>query len=171
MTTVAVGKNNDPSLAKTDLYRLGVDQIPAVNIQQASGTTYCADLLKTGMPRLVRDKPLTLRAQTPDAGVATTLFTFLAQRFQTSYTNLNCAMLLSIPNPVQTKTDANGVVIWATFNLQATGDPMPRASAPNCRITGQLVNGCTGTATISGQTCTLSFANNTVTLTCPLKHK
>lgn len=171
MTTVAVGKNNDPSLAKTDLYRLGVDQIPAVNIQQASGTTYCADLLKTGMPRLVLDKPLTVRAQTPDAGVANTLFTFLAQRFQTSYNNLNCTMLLSIPNPVKTKTDANGVVISATFNLQATGDPIPTASAPNCRINGQLVNGCMGTATISGQACTLSFANNTVTLTCLMKQK
>jgi len=169
MTTVAVGDNNDPSLAKTNLYRLGVDQIPAVNEQQASGAAYCANLLKTGMPRLVLDKPLTINAQTPDAGAANNLFTFLAQRFQASYDNLNCPMLLNIPNPVKTKTDANGAVITATFNMQATGDPISTAPAPNCRINGQTVNGCTGTATINGQSCTLSFVNNTVTLTCPTK--
>ena len=169
MTTVADGNNNDPSLAKTDLYRLGVDQIPAANHQQASGTIYCENLLRSGMPRLALDKPLTIDATTPNPAAANTLFTFLAQRFQASYNNLNCPQLLNIPNPVKTKMDDNGVVISARYNLKAAGMPDPPASTPNCNVNGQVVNGCTGQTTINGQSCTLSFANDTVALICPTK--
>ncbi len=166
MTTVADGNNNDPSLEKTNLYRLGVDQIPAANNQQASGTSYCMNLLRIGMPRLVLDQTMTVEGATPDAAAANNLFTFLAQRFQASYTNLNCSQLTGIPNPVQTKTDVNGVVISATFNMQATGMPSPTDPAPDCNINGQLVQGCAGTVKIGEQSCPLSFANNTVTLDC-----
>jgi hypothetical protein len=165
MTMVAVGNNNKPRLAKTNLYRLGVDQIPAVNGQQASGTTYCDDLLRTGMPRLDLDKSLTINAPAPVPAAANSLFTFLALRFQTSYDNLNCPQLLNIPNPVKTKADNNGVVISARFNMQAIGP----GSTPDCNINGQLINGCTGTVTINGQSCTLLYAKETVTLNCPTK--
>jgi hypothetical protein len=167
MTTIAVGNNNEPSLAKTNLYRLGVDQIPAVNNHQASGAAYCTNLLKTGMPRLVLDRPLTIKAPTPDAGAANNLFTFLAQRFQASYNNLNCPMLLNIPNPVKTKTDKKGVVISASFNGQGSGTPV--SQDPDCVVNGQTIHGCMGTATINGQTCTFSFANQTIMLNCPEK--
>lgn len=101
--------------------------------------------------------------------MANNLIAFLAQRFQASYNNLNCPMLLNIPNPVTTQTDANGVVTSATFNMQAISMPIPTAQGPNCIIDGQLINGCTGTATINGQTCPLSFENNIVSLACPTK--
>src|SRR5581483_5770186 len=39
-------------------------------------------------------------------------------------------------------------------------------TAPNCNINGTTVAGCMGTVTINGQTCTLAFANGTVTETC-----
>ncbi len=187
MTMVANGNNNHPSLVKTNLYRVGVDQMHAFNNQQASGTTYCQNLLQTGMPRLQLDQPLTINAPTPDAAAANNLFTFLAQRFQASYNNLNCPQLLNMPNPVTTQTDGNGVVISATFNGQTTSMPttptssmpttstmpttptptLPTASAPNCTIDGQAINACTGMVTINNQACTLSFANNTVVLNCP----
>ena len=125
MTTV----DNNPSLAKTSLYRLGVDQTRAANDQHASGTTYCQNLVQTGIPRLKLDEPLTINAPTPDAGAAKNLFTFLAQRFQASYNNLNCSQLLNMPNPVTTQTDTNGVVISATFSGQATSTPVPPTSA------------------------------------------
>ena len=115
MTTVAVGDNNKPSLAKTNLYRMGVDQILAVSTSQASGTAYCRNLVQIGIPRLQLDQPITINAASPDAGAANSLFTFLAQRMQGSYDNLNCQPLLHAPNPVTTQTDANGVVTSATF--------------------------------------------------------
>ena len=168
MTVITKGNDTVGSLLKTTLYRLGADQIPAANNHQASGATYCRNLLNTGMPRLVLDKQFTIKATTPDAAAANSLFTFLAQRFQASYNNLNCPQLLNIPDPVKTKTDNNGVVIAASFNGQAVTPPVA-SNAPNCNINGQLVNGCKGSATLNGQTCTLAFANNTVKINCPVK--
>jgi hypothetical protein len=169
MTMVANGNNNVQSLTKTNLYRQGVDQTQAASHHQASGTTYCQDLVQTGMPRLIMDKPLTINATTPDAAMANSLFTFLAMRFQASYTNLNCQQLLGKPNPVQTQTDNNGVVISATFNMQTTGMPTPGAPTPDCNVNGQTIKGCAGKATINGQLCTLSFSNNTVMFNCATK--
>ncbi|GAC1568376.1 MAG: hypothetical protein NVS3B14_17400 [Ktedonobacteraceae bacterium] len=157
MTMVADGNNKVPSLAKTNLYRQGADQIPAINEQQASGTSYCMNLLKTGMPRLEMDKPLTIVATTPDPAAANSLFTFLAQRFQASYNMLNCSQLLNIPNPVTTQTDNNGVVTSATFNMQATSMPVPVATAPggpDCNnVNGTVRVGCNGPTTTRGVTC------------------
>lgn len=110
--------NNNPSLAKTDLYRIGVDQIPASTMNRASGTVYCQNLVKTGLPRikLDMDMALTSKATSPAPDVANSLFTFLALRFNTTYTILNCAALLNTPNPVTLQMDGNGVVIAATTN-------------------------------------------------------
>jgi hypothetical protein len=51
----------------------------------------------------------------------------------------------------------------------ATGTPAGTGTTttPNCNINGTAVAGCVGTTTINGQTCTVAFANNTVTVTCP----
>ncbi len=108
--------NNNASLAKTNLYRRGADQTPAANAQQASGTTYCQNLLNTGLPRIQLDMPMTINATTPAADAANSLFTFLANRFMQSYTNLNCQNLLNKPNPVTVQMNGAGVVTSATIN-------------------------------------------------------
>jgi hypothetical protein len=161
MTTV--GENNRPSLEKTNLYRLGVDQIPAATAQQADGTAYCKNLVQTGIPRLQLDKLLTIAGTSPDPAAANDLFTFLAQRFQASYTNLNCRPLLHMPNPVTTQTNAEGVVISATFKVN---DP---STATNCAVNGTVLAGCNGTASINGISCTFTFDKeaNQVRITCP----
>lgn len=163
MTTV--GDNNDPSLAKTNLYRRGVDQITAANNQEASGAAYCKSYLQIGMTRLELDKPMTIKATTPDPGAANNLFTFLAQRFQGSWDELNCAKLINIPNPVTTQTDKNGVVTSATFDQSA---PL---SLLDCSANGKVVAGCNGTAKINGSTCTFAFDKNAdeVQITCATK--
>ncbi|HLG75919.1 MAG TPA: hypothetical protein VKX46_05860 [Ktedonobacteraceae bacterium] len=164
MTTV----NGAASLEKTNLYRRGVDQILAATNQEADGATYCMNMLRTGVPRLVRDKPLDIKAQSPDTGAANNLFTFLAQRFQASWTNLNCQALTGIANPVTTKTNGQGVVISATYN-QAD----PPSNTLSCIANGQLVASCNGNVTINGQTCTFVFnqAKDQVQLTCPREHQ
>jgi hypothetical protein len=165
--------NGNASLLKTNLYRLGVDQRIAFNQNQASGTSYCQSMIQVGIARLQKDQNLFMAAASPMNDVANSLFTFLANRLQQSYVNLNCQQLLNMPNPVTTQTDGNGVVTSATFstngsgNGQGNGMPTPTTSAPNCSVNGQAINGCTGSVTINGQTCTLSFANNTVAINCP----
>ena len=125
--------NNDNSLTKTNLYRSGVDQSMATLNQQASGTTYCKNLLQIGLPRLQLDKPFTITANSPTPMVANSLFTFLAQRFQASWKNLKCTNLTRIHNPVSVKKDGNGIVISARFNnddIPPTGTTPPVAPIP-----------------------------------------
>jgi hypothetical protein len=117
MVTIVHGNQTQLSLQKTNLYRSGVDQIPATALQQASGTDYCQNLLHVGLPRLMRDQHLTQSATSPDLNAASSLFTFLAMRFQATYTNLGCATLLNMTNPVKTKQNTNGTVIAATLTL------------------------------------------------------
>jgi hypothetical protein len=159
-------KNNAFSLTKTNAYRAGVDQPRALNTTQADPTAYCHNLKKTGAARIVLDAPLTVKMATPDPATGNTLFTFLAQRYVNSYANLNCQNLLGSPSPIATVQNNNGAAISATFN----GTPInteARTGIPNCTVNGQTVQGCNGSATVNGQTCTLTFANNTVIFTCP----
>lgn len=161
--------NTTESLQKTNLYRVGVDQPRAATTAGASGTTYCQNFVSVGAPRIVLDAPLTAKVASPDPAAATTLFTFLAQRFAGSYTNLGCQKLLNAPSPIQVTVDGNGVATSATFNGQPistqTTTP-PTTTTPNCNANGVAVAGCAGKVTINGQACTFAFANNTVNLTC-----
>jgi hypothetical protein len=112
--------DNTPNTAKTDLYRMGVDQ-PAVGTSgDGSTVTYCQNLLRIAPQRLVTDAPLTGAANSPDPAAANSLFTFMAQRFQTTFegplgTGLQCAA--ANQGPVQAQKNANGVAISATITL------------------------------------------------------
>lgn len=165
--------NNNTDLNKTNVYRIGVDQPRVFTNGQADPKAYCQNLVDVGAPRIVMDAPLTAKATTPDPATGNTLFTFLAQRFVNSYTNLNCQQQLRKASPLATAQDGQGVAVSATFNGQpvntgtGTGGGMGGGgTAPNCNINGQKVNGCTGTVNINGQACTFAFANNTVTINC-----
>lgn len=152
-------QNGNPNLAKTNLYRGGVDQ-PRANEQQASTTTYCQHLLQIAPTRLQKDRGLTMNQPSPAADVATNLFTFLAQRFNATFgpNNLNCTGLLNVQNPVTLQLDANGVTTDATITLNGqgtgtgntgtgtgTGQPTPTATTPPTGGTG------TSTGTGTGQ--------------------
>jgi hypothetical protein len=122
-TPVALIPNGDPmvlvgddqNLMKVNLYRMGVDQVAATDSSQASTKTYCQNLLSVGVPRLKLDEPLTIPQGTPDPAMANNLFTFLAQRFSATWTNLNCKDLLGKKSPINVKTNGDGVAVSATF--------------------------------------------------------
>jgi hypothetical protein len=166
--------NNATDLNKTNAYRAGVDQPRAQNNDQADPKTYCQNLVNTGAPRIVLDAPLTVKMATPDPATGNTLFTFLAQRFANSYMNLNCQQLLGKASPIATAQDGNGAAISATFNGQpinlGAGGGGGQSSAPNCSLNNHVVKGCTGTVNINGESCKLTFANNTVTMNCRKQH-
>jgi hypothetical protein len=117
--------NAAASPQKTTLYRRGSDQTP-VNANDAatngSGTTYCQNMVGTaGLTRIKNDMTLTINGTSPAPAMANSLFTFLAMRFNQSYTNLGCqALLNNAPNPVALTLDGNGVVIAATITLPGT---------------------------------------------------
>jgi hypothetical protein len=114
--------NAAASTQKTNLYRKGSDQTPINAADTGSGTTYCQNFVGTaGLTRIKNDMPLTLLGTSPAPAMANSLFTFLAMRFNQSYTNLGCQGLLNnAPNPVALTLDGNGVVIAATITLPGT---------------------------------------------------
>ncbi len=111
--------NNAQSQDKTILYRKGVDQNPG-GILPNDGTTYCQNLINTGLPRIKGDQTLLMNAASPDPAAANSLFTFLANRFMQAYSLLNCRVLTNQPNPVTVQMDGNGVVTAATITLPGT---------------------------------------------------
>ena len=163
--------NNQPSVAKVNAYRVGVDQMPATTSAGASTTTYCTNIINVALPKLQSDMQTFLNRPSPDGGAtANSLFTFLASRLNATLSTggLNCTGLLNIQNPVTLTTDGNGVVTSATLAITGTGTGTGgTATAPNCNVNGTAIAGCTGTTTINGQSCTLAFAQGTVTVTCP----
>lgn len=81
-----VGDN--PSLAKTDLYRLGVGQPLALNADQAAGAAYCTNLTNIAPDWINGNKELFTAATSPEAGV--NLFDFLTARLAASRQILGC---------------------------------------------------------------------------------
>lgn len=111
-------RNGHLNLDKVNAYRDGVDQPDAQALDMASTTTYCQNLLAVGPQRIMLDAPLTKQEPSPDAAAANTLFTFLAQRFNTTWGangGINCQGLLHQQSPIKVKVDGNGVAINATF--------------------------------------------------------
>src|SRR5437762_2583112 len=99
---------------------MGVDQPSVRDTDSGNTVTYCQNLLQIAPPRLVTDALLTGAVNSPDPAAANSLFTFLAQRFQTAFegplgTGLQCAA--ANQGPVQVQKDANGVAISATITV------------------------------------------------------
>jgi hypothetical protein len=159
--------NNQKNLDKINAYRLGVDQLPVANLNAASANLYCANLLAVAPQRLMLDARFTKAQPSLDPAAANTLFTFLAQRFVTSFENngLNCTKTLGQPDPITLKTDGNGVAIDATINGRTITTPM------DCSVNGTVVLGCNGTTTINGVTCSFMLDKNAhqLQITCPAK--
>ncbi|MBA2287509.1 MAG: hypothetical protein H0W02_18705 [Ktedonobacteraceae bacterium] len=157
--------NGNTNLAKLNAYRRGVDQPQVENGTMSSTRTYCNNLFTISPTRMLLDAHLTKVRPSPDAAVANSLFTFLAQRFVATYeaNGLNCMKLLNLPDPVQVKNDANGVAIAATINGTVVNTPL------DCNVNGTLVVGCNGTTTINGQTCSLMMDRKAhqIVITCP----
>jgi len=158
--------NNDKqSINKLNAYRAGVDQPLVQNLADASTKTYCTNLLAIAPARMALDAPLTKRRPSPDPAAANTLFTFLAQRFNTTWgaNGLNCQGLLKQKSPITVKTNADGVAIDATINGVKPNTPV------DCAVNDKLVAGCTGTTTINGKDCSFMFDPNArrVNISCP----
>jgi hypothetical protein len=109
--------------AKVDLYRSGVNMAP-FNRRAESAATYCQDALSLGAKRIQQDKNFFVSAPSPDPAAASNLYTFLAQRWDGSLSNLGCDKIINIPRqPVTLVTDDNGVVTDATFTTKQGSAP------------------------------------------------
>jgi hypothetical protein len=147
--------NNQQSTAKTNLFRVGVDQ-PLLGPGQNASTpaNYCKHMMRTGMRRIQLDQQQFTNFATPVADTGNNLFTFMAARLSGSFDNMGCGALLNAPNPVNLTTDANGVATGATFSKLAIGT-LPGGVQPSATPTDSAAatptavptDSATGTAT------------------------
>jgi len=127
-----------PSVAKTNLYRTGVN-MPPVDRATDTPKAYCQNLATIGPARVQLDKDLTRVRKSPDPEAADSLFTFLASRMSGSYDELKCANLLQRRNPVKVITNKDGVAVDARFTvIQPAPSPTVTATAnPTASPTGK----------------------------------
>jgi hypothetical protein len=136
---VALVPLNDPmtmvdgnqSVAKTNLFRLGVDQ-PSAGAGQNADTpaNYCKHMMQMSMARIRQNQTRLRNFASPVPGTGSNLFTFLAARLSGSFDNLGCGALLNAPNPVNLTQDTNGVATGASFSKLAIGT-LPGGVAPS----------------------------------------
>ncbi len=127
LTPVALVPENDPmtlvngafSQQKTNRYRASVGQ-PAVMRAQTADTpaNYCANMINIQTPFLANNQALLATGTTPVPAVGNNLLTFLANRLNQSFTNLNCQNF-GLTDPVTVTLDGNGAATAATFNAAA----------------------------------------------------
>jgi hypothetical protein len=147
--------DNQQSAAKTNLFRIGVDQ-PALGAGQNADTpaNYCKHMMRIGMRRIQQDQQQFTNFATPVADTGDNLFTFMAARLSGSFDNMGCGALLNAPNPVNLTMDANGVATGATFSKLAIGT-LPGGVQPSATPTDSAAatptpaptDSATGTAT------------------------
>jgi hypothetical protein len=105
--------NDNANLNKLTLYRQGVDQPVTNSLADASTTTYCQNIATVAPTRLFADQSTLSAAASPMPDMATNLFTFLAQRLNMTWTNLNCQDLTGMHSPVQVMMQGD-VAVGAT---------------------------------------------------------
>jgi hypothetical protein len=138
---VALVPENDPmtlvgaafSARKTNRYRTSVGQ-PVIMRSQAADTpaSYCQNMVNAQSLFLKNNQTVLATGATPVATVGTNLFTFLANRLNMSFTNLNCQNF-GLKNPVTVTLNGNGAATAATITAtpQAVTNAMGAAGAAN----------------------------------------
>jgi hypothetical protein len=118
-TVIANNGNVTQSLTKTNLYRAGVGQPPAADIANASAITYCTRYAESGI-FIAENEALFSGATSPAPGASSNLFTFMANRFATSFgpvPALGCQTIFGLnTSPVNQTTNGDCVVVAATIN-------------------------------------------------------
>jgi hypothetical protein len=146
--------NGNFDAAKTNLYRSNVGQPPVSrqNQQQDSPAMYCQNLVNIQTAFLAANQTLLATGPTPVPGTGNNLFTFLANRLNMSFTNLNCQNF-GLTNPVAVTLDGNGAAVAATLNT-----------------TVQTVTNTTGTGNGTATASASASATGTAT-TAPSRHR
>jgi hypothetical protein len=131
--------NNAFSATKTNLYRSNVGQPPISNANNAADSpqNYCQNMANIQTPFLANNQMLLAKGATPVPGTGNNLLTFMANRLNMSFTNLNCQNF-GLKNPVAVTLDGNGAATAATFTTtQQTATPAAAAPAPTTAPTTQ----------------------------------
>jgi hypothetical protein len=124
VTHVFTRVNNQPSLAKTNLYRAGCGQTQAATVAGADGFAYCNNMYFTAPARLLKNEGPFTNLASADPNAATNLFAFLTQRFATAFgpDGLGCLSLLNVPPPVVPIKNMGGTFVGAVVTPPNTNN-------------------------------------------------
>jgi len=90
--------NMAPDIVKLNLYRKGIYQPQINNLIEADPAVFCRNYANITAARL-RLLATNLKNTVSPAGAGTTLFDFMKARCTATYTALNCANLIGLPDP------------------------------------------------------------------------
>ena len=109
--------NNAFNATKTNLYRSNVGQsaINNANNQADSPANFCQNMVNVQTPFLSNNQAVLATDTSPVPGTGDNLLTFMANRLNMSFTNLNCQNF-GLKNPVTVTLNGAGSAIAATFN-------------------------------------------------------
>ena len=135
--------NNAFSVTKTNLYRSEVGQAPVSAATDAadSPANYCQNMVNIQTPFLNANQALLATGTSPVPAVGNNLLTFLANRLNMSFTNLNCQNF-GLTNPVTVTLDGNAWRSPQRSTPPSRRRPPPRRAlglgrpAPRCRRPG-----------------------------------
>ena len=137
--------NNAFSATKTNLYRSNLGQTPisAANNAADGPANYCQNMVNIQTPFLAANQTVLATGTSPVPAIGNNLFTFLANRLNMSFTNLNCQNF-GLTNPVTVTLDGNGAAVAATFNTAqqtattttaaGTGTPGTKMEPPGAAV-------------------------------------
>ncbi|TPX36538.1 hypothetical protein SmJEL517_g01396 [Synchytrium microbalum] len=114
---MVVDGNGNADLKKLNLYRTGVDQPLQSKLNPQSAIDYCNNMLSITAPSIKANKAFYQAAPSVDPNAANNLWTFMGQRFQASFVNLNCTGLLGVTqDPIEVVADGD-VTVDLKFNF------------------------------------------------------
>jgi len=144
--------NNQPSLAKTNLYRVGVGQQQAVTNNDADQVIYCTNIWLIFPIRFLNNEKLLVTGGSPMPAVANSLYAFLAQRYATSFSvdGLNCQSLLNVAPPVIPIKNAMGIFVGATVTPPQASASLTTTAISTTNIIIIVVCTVGGTILIAG---------------------
>ena len=130
--------NNNFSVQKTDLYRAEVGQplVSPFTAVTSSPAMFCQNMVNIQTPFLASNQAVLATGTSPVPTVGNNLLTFMANRLNMSFTNLDCQNF-GLTNPVTVTVDGNGAATAATFNTaqqQATNQGRTGMPRPGQRM-------------------------------------
>ena len=120
MTVTTVGSQTLLNLQKTNAYRVGVAQQPALTLAGADTVLYCQALGTVGPARFNSWQQFLVNGDSLDPTTSTNLVGFIVNRFITSWSpdgGLNCSGLLNMPSPVTAIINNQGLTTGGTYQL------------------------------------------------------
>jgi hypothetical protein len=115
--------NDQESLTKTNLYRVGVNQPILLNITKQEGINYCNNMQKNAINFFINYNTDLSNYNSPSKK-ANNLLNFLSTRYITSWSQLNCQNLTGNPSKIQVFTDPNTEVVVSN-NIDTLQQIMP----------------------------------------------